>query len=73
MADEKARLKHLAALKSSIKKNGAIWVIFPKGKQHIKEIEVLQKGREAGLVDTKVVSFSADCTAHKFVIRVSDR
>jgi len=73
MANEPKTLERLVTLKSSIKRNGAIWVVFPKGKQDIKEIEVLQKGREAGLVDTKVVAFSAELTAHKFVIPVNDR
>jgi hypothetical protein len=73
MASDRRTLEKLSTLKSSIKKDGAIWVIFPKGRQEIRGIEVLQKGREVGLVDTKVVAFSSTCTAHKFVIRLSER
>jgi hypothetical protein len=73
LASESKALEKLVTLKASIKTNGAIWIVFPKGKQNIKELEVLQKGREAGLVDTKVVSFSAIYTALKFVIPVDKR
>ena len=46
---------------------GALWIVYPKGKQEIKEQQVLEAGRQAGLVDVKVVSFSARHTALKFV------
>jgi hypothetical protein len=73
LAEEAKVLERLETLKASIKRDGAIWVVFPKGKQHIKEPEVIQKGREAGLVDTKIVAFSAIYSAHKFVIPVAER
>jgi hypothetical protein len=41
----------------SLKRNGAIWVVYPKGKKEITEIGVLKAGRQAGLVDTKVARF----------------
>ena len=46
---------------------GALWIIYPKGRQEIKEQHVLDAGRQTGLVDVKVVSFSATHTALKFV------
>lgn len=46
---------------------GSLWIVYPKGHQEIKEGQVLAAGREAGLVDIKVVSFSATHTALKFV------
>jgi hypothetical protein len=73
LASESKALEKLATLKASIKRNGVIWVVFPKGKQNIKELEVIHKGREAGLIDTKIVAFSAIYTAHKFVIPVDKR
>jgi Protein of unknown function (DUF3052) len=72
-ADSKEALKHLSKLEPVIKRNGVIWVIAPKGQQHIKESDALAAGASAGLVDTKVVSFSDTHTAHKFVIPVGRR
>jgi len=46
---------------------GALWIVYPKGKQEITELNVLNAGRAAGLYDVKVVSFSATHTALKFV------
>jgi hypothetical protein len=48
-------------------------VVYPKGVQTIREIEVLDAGRTAGLKDTKVASFSPTHTALRFVIPVSAR
>jgi hypothetical protein len=44
-----------------------LWIVYPKGKREIKEQQVLEAGKQAGLVDVKVVSFSATHTALKFV------
>ena len=63
-APELARITKLAPLLSSA---GALWIVYPKGKQEITELQVLNAGRAAGLVDVKVVSFSATHTALKFV------
>ena len=63
-AAELARAKKLAPSLSSA---GALWIVYPKGKQDITELQVLDAGRAAGLVDVKVVSFSATHTALKFV------
>jgi hypothetical protein len=51
----------------------ALWVIYPKGQQHITESDVLSAGRKAGLTDIKVVGFSPTHTALKFVIPVEKR
>ena len=72
-AEEKDALKHLARLRKSIAKNGGIWVVYPKGKQHIREIEVIAAGKSAGLTDNKVCSFSATHTALRFVIPLALR
>jgi hypothetical protein len=50
-----------------------LWVIYPKGQQHITEGDVLSAGRKAGLTDIKVVGFSPTHTALKFVIPVNKR
>jgi hypothetical protein len=45
----------------------ALWIIYPKGKQTIRETAVIGEGRAAGLTDVKVVSFSPTHTGLKFV------
>jgi hypothetical protein len=72
-ATKEAELSRLGALKASLKPNGALWVIRPKGRPEISERAVMAAGKAAGLVDVKVVSFSPTHTAEKFVIRVKDR
>jgi hypothetical protein len=68
-----ADLKRVAALASGMLPDGALWVVYPKGVTAIREIEVLNAGREAGLKDIKVASFSATHTALKFVVPLSAR
>ena len=58
---------------AKIRPNGAIWVIRPKGRPEISERAVMAAGKGAGLVDVKVVGFSATHTAEKFVIPVAKR
>lgn len=61
-------LEQLDALEPFLRRDGAIWVIAPKGRRAISESTILNAGRSAGYVDVKVASFSATHTAHKFVI-----
>jgi len=63
----------VAKLKAWLKPAGALWVVYPKGVAAIREIEVLEAGRAAGLKDTKVASFSSTHTALRFAIPVADR
>jgi len=72
-ADRRQALGRLKTLASRIKPNGALWVIRPKGHPDISESDVMAAGKRAGLVDVKVVSFSATHTAEKFVIPVANR
>jgi len=67
-AEKEKDLAKLASLQKSLKRNGAIWVVYPKGRKEITEIGVLTAGRQAGLVDIKVARFSDTHTALKFVI-----
>jgi len=70
----KARdLARLATLKASLQPAGAIWVVRPKGVAAITETQVMDEGKRAGLVDTKVVKFSDSLTAEKLVIPVAKR
>ena len=72
-ADGAKDLDRMRTLQKSIKPNGAIWVVYPKGQKHITEAGVFAAGKQAGLVDVKVASFSATHTALKFVIPVDRR
>ncbi len=72
-ANTRADLAKLASLRESLVSNGALWIIRPKGVKDITEGEVMAAGKEAGLVDVKVVRFSDTHTAEKFVIPVANR
>ena len=72
-ATRTAQLARLRTIKSSLKPNGALWVVRPKGRPEIPESAVMAAGKAAGLVDVKVVSFSPTHTAEKFVIPVAKR
>ena len=71
--DDAAGLECLAALKRAIRPDGAVWVVFRKGRKDFNESDVLRGGLAAGLVDVKVVRFSGTHTASKFVIRKAER
>jgi hypothetical protein len=72
-AEAIADLAQLGSLGRSIQKNGAIWVVYPKGQKHILEIDVINAGKSAGLTDNKVCSFSTTHTALRFCIPVARR
>jgi hypothetical protein len=72
-AEQKKDLGRLALLRKAIVSNGAIWVIFPKGRQDIREMDVIAAGKAAGLVDNKVVGFSPTHTSLRFVIPLANR
>jgi hypothetical protein len=60
-------LERIRKLKASLEPGGCLWVIYPKGVPEIKETEVIEAGRAAGMKDVKVAGFSATHTALKFV------
>ena len=66
--EEPGELNVLQRLAESIAKDGAIWVVTPKKRPQIADTVVMAAGKEAGLVDVKVASFSDTHTALKFVI-----
>jgi len=65
-----AELSRLEKLKASLKPDGALWIIRPKGRSEISQGATMAAGKAAGLVDVKVVGFSPTHTAEKFVIPV---
>ncbi|MBI3976233.1 MAG: DUF3052 family protein [Armatimonadetes bacterium] len=66
-------LTRLRSLQGRITREGAIWVVAPKGASAVREADVLTGGKAAGLVDVKVAAFSSTHTAHKFVIPLARR
>jgi hypothetical protein len=72
-AEELSDLFDLRALRETIPKNGAIWVVYPKGQKHIREVDVINAGKSAGLVDNKVARFSDTHTALRFVVPLAKR
>ena len=73
-ADDVPALAPLEALAGRIRPAGAIWVVSRKGKAAtLRDVEVMQAAREAGLVDNKVASFSATHTSIRLVIPLARR
>jgi len=72
-AENPSRLAKLGPLQGFLKRDGAIWVVYPKGQAHITQADVMAAAKAAGLVDGKVVSFSETHTALKLVIPVAHR
>ena len=63
-----ADLGRLPRLAAGLNGDGALWVVYPKGVPEIREVEVIEAGRQVGLKDVKVARFSATHTALKFVV-----
>ncbi len=73
-ADTRDPLAALGSLASQIRPNGAIWVVSRKGKAAtLRDIEVIDAAKAAGLVDNKVASFSPTHTALRLVIPLERR
>lgn len=71
--DPKA-LVRLANFKRMLASDGAIWVVHRKGKDAtVKDTDVFAAAKLVGLVDNKVVAFSATHTAERLVIPLKDR
>ena len=73
-ADSTEALAVLEGLATRIRPNGAIWVVSRKGKHAtLRDVEVMAAGKDAGLIDNKVASFSPTHTALRLVIPVARR
>jgi len=71
-------LEHFYKLaKMSLKKNGLLWISWPKKTSKIatelNKFIIMQHGLDNGLVDTKVASIDDTWSGHKFVYRLKDR
>jgi hypothetical protein len=72
-AESSTELAKVSKLAKSVQGAAALWIIYPKGQKQITEKDVLAAGRDAGLKDVKVVSFSPTQTALKFVLPRNQR
>jgi hypothetical protein len=66
-AESKADLTKISTAVDEAPQASALWIIYPKGIERIREVDVIGEGRKAGLTDIKVVSFSPTHTGLKFV------
>lgn len=71
--EDRRDLLRLGQMESSMARNGAVWAVFPRGRKDLRDVDVIQTGVGAGLVDNKVVRFSDTHTALRFVIPLSRR
>jgi hypothetical protein len=68
-ADSAGELARLTELEPLVKRDGAIWVVSRKGKAAtIRDVDVIDAAKRAGLVDNKVASFSETHTALRLVV-----
>lgn len=63
-----AGLSKLSAMAKRIARDGAIWVVHPRGDASVADTVIFAAGKDAGLTATKVVRFSDTDTAEKLVI-----
>jgi hypothetical protein len=70
---EAAALAALGDLQRPLRRDGAIWVVWPKGQPHIRENDVRAAALTVGLVDVKVVRFSDRLSGLKLVIPLARR
>lgn len=63
-----AALSKLSSMAQRIARDGAIWVIHPRGDASLADTVIFAAGKDAGLTATKVVCFSETDTAEKLVI-----
>ena len=71
--DELADLARLPSLIGWIEPAGAVWAVWPKGRKDLNENHVREAALDAGLVDVKVVRFSATHSGLKLVIPKAKR
>ncbi|MEQ6124516.1 DUF3052 domain-containing protein [Pseudotenacibaculum sp. MALMAid0570] len=73
--EELSQAFHLA--KPTLKKNGSLWISWPKKTSkivsEINKFDVMKYGLDHGLVDVKVAAVDKDWSGHKFMYRTKDR
>jgi len=73
-AENVAGLARVASAAKAMARDGAIWVVHPKGAASgLRDLEIFAEAKRLGLTYTKVARFSATHTAEKLVIPKSKR
>lgn len=70
VANKKPDLEQITKARVLMKADGAIWVVYPRGKEDLTERDVLTGGRTRELTDNKPVKIDESLTAVRFVIPV---
>ena len=68
-----AALSRLEKAAAAMARDGAIWVVHPKGAAGLRDTEIFAEAKRLGLTYTKVARFSATHTAEKLVIPKTSR
>lgn len=55
------------------KEDGGMWIVYPKGRRDVTEMQVIEAGRAAGLKDVKIMRFTEKLSAMRFVVPFADR
>ena len=71
--DAKRDLDRLQRFRTTIAPDGAVWVIWRKGRPELREDDVRAAALAQGLVDVKVIRVSDELSGLKLVIPVRDR
>jgi hypothetical protein len=72
-AERKSALVAIGKFARKMKGAEVLWIVYPKRRKVITEMDVIAAGRKSGLKDVKVVGFSPTHTALKFVIPLEKR
>lgn len=72
--DSPGELMVLGELRRSLKPDGAIWVIRRKGAERtLRDVDIIEAGKFARLIDNKIASFSETHGAMRLVIPLAQR
>ncbi|MGH8992470.1 MAG: DUF3052 family protein, partial [Acidimicrobiia bacterium] len=71
--EDVAELVGIAAMEEWVRPDGALWMVWPKGRKELTENHIRDAALAAGLVDVKVARFSTTHSALKLVIRRAHR
>ena len=72
-AENVTALSRLGKAAAAMARDGAIWVVHPKGAAGLRDTEIFAEAKRLGLTYTKVARFSATLTAEKLVIPKASR
>jgi hypothetical protein len=72
-AETEKDLARLAKAATSITRDGAIWVVHPKGRDGLPDTVIFAEAKRIGLTYTKVARFSETHTAEKLVVPKAKR